>query len=225
MPVLSGERFGVSLAAGVAATLATAALTLPVLVPARATAPQDGPVAAAPAAAVGFALVAPPQFAPADPQGPAQDGAAPALHVQRAGAEIVIAAQGAQRTEVARLLATATGVDPHTAAAALAGSRPLTLHWRGTDAAEAWRLVLGNQTGHALQCVGLRCRLWLSGGLPDGAKGGGGGDGGANLPSALPLAQDADTEGAMHLDGDVGAGSEAAWAPTQPDPPGLFPTD
>lgn len=211
----SGERLGANLAAGVVATLATAVLTLPVLVPARATAPHDALPAAAPAAAVGFALVAPPQSAPADPQGPAQDGAAPALHVQRAGAEIVIAAQGAQRTEVARLLATATGVDPHAAAAALAGSRALTLHWRGTDAAEAWRLVLGSQTGHALQCVALRCRLWLSGGPP----------GGANAPSAPPMAQGADTEGAMPPGGDGGAESEAAWAPMQPDPPGLFPSD
>ncbi|MBX3638065.1 MAG: hypothetical protein KF683_22055 [Rubrivivax sp.] len=219
MSVRAGERLGASLAAGVVATLATAALTLPVLLPARATAPQDGPVAATPSGAVEFALVAPPQSAPADPQGPAQDGAAPALHVQRAGGEIVIAAQGAQRTEVARLLATATGVDPHAAAAALAGSRPLTLHWRGTDAAEAWRLVLGNQTGHALQCVALRCRLWLSGGLPDSAEGG------ANAPSAPPMAQGADTDGSMPPGGDGGAESEAAWAPTQPDPPGLFPSD
>ncbi|MBX3637698.1 MAG: hypothetical protein KF683_20190, partial [Rubrivivax sp.] len=100
--------------------------------------------------------------------------------------------------------------------------RPLTLHWRGTDAAEAWRLVLGSQTGHALQCVALRCRLWLSDGPPDGAKGA---EGGANMPSEPPMAQGAGTEGAMPSDGDSGAESEAAWAPMQPDPPGLFPRD
>ena len=43
----------------------------------------------------------------------------------------------------------------------LASAPPLTLQWRGRDAAEAWAQVLADDVGYALQCRAGRCRLWV----------------------------------------------------------------
>lgn len=209
---------------GAASWLAGAAVAL------AATAPMAMLSSHAPASAV--AAAPPPaqrwELTAMQPAVPAASASAPdqpstaeagQARVWRERHTIVVAARRASRAEVARQLAALTGVDPQRPSDLLRTDHPLTLHWRGTDAAEAWRLVLGSQTGHALQCVALRCRLWLSGGLPDGAEGG------ADVPAARPMAPAADPGGAMHPYGDGSTEPEAGWAPTQPDPPGLFPTD
>lgn len=222
-----GPDGAAALLVGIAVVLTTAA---PMAV--MSTHGRAGAAAAAPPSLLppprdaGAALAATPAAAlvEAAPPPGAQAGQA---RVWRERQTIVIAARQAPRAEVARQLAALTGVDPQRPAAVLHGARPLTLHWRGSDAAEAWRRVLGAQPGHALQCDGARCRLWLIA-QPAAAAARADHDGSVGAPPAADLdpATDRPPAEAGH-DGAADAGADdgppATWEPTQPDPPGLFP--
>lgn len=88
------------------------------------------------------------------------------LRLDPASGELHIQARRASRAALARQLAAITDgellvADP----GSLDTAGPLTLRWQGRDAQEAWQLLLGPAASHALQCEGLRCRVWLLGGV------------------------------------------------------------
>jgi hypothetical protein len=193
---------------------------------------DPAPVSASAAATREFGL--PPDNAPPLPAPPSDVAGTPAAsrpapaaagepsvqYVWRHGVAIVIAARAAPREAVARQLATLTGLAPLPASPQLAAARALTLHWQGTDAAQAWSLVLGSHTSHAVQCSELRCRLWLidspvSGPRPEAAA-----PPPASWPAEAPMQAEVDPPPAPTPD-DGGV----RWEPQQPDPPGLFPRD
>lgn len=217
---------------GAAALLVGTAVVLTTVAPMAVLSPHGpaGAAAATPAPLprweTGAALPATPAAAVVKPAPPSSPEAGQA-RVWRERHTIVIASRQAPRAEVARQLAALTGVDPQRPAAVLHGARPLTLHWRGSDAAEAWRRVLGAQAGHALQCDGARCRLWLIA-QPAAAAALVDPDGSVDAPPAAdldPVTDRLPAEAGHDGAADAGAddGPPPTWEPTQPDPPGLFP--
>lgn len=207
---------------GIAGALSAFAVAAVALAPAALLpAPAPAGPSAAPSTPM---LTAPPPAVMADRRASApqrQEHQADAPFVRRERAGLVIAAQSAPRAEVARQLAAATGEDPRAAAAALASARALTLHWQGRDAAEAWRLVLGDQASHALQCSAGRCRLWWAAALPPAdaveavpSRAWGEASGGAGARVAAPVETPDEVPDEVPV-------SE----PPMPDPPGLFPRE
>lgn len=210
------------------ALLACAAVALAATAPLAMLSTQApaGAAVAAPPAPRWELSAAPSGAASGRPSAPAEPGAADAAsaRVWRERHTIGVAARQASRAEVARQLAVLTGVDPQRPAEALHAAPPLTLHWRGSDAAEAWRQVLGVHADHAVQCDAGRCRLWL-----------------VHRPVTLARTRDAATadpppEDAAPAPADTaadtadGARNDTAQAPApgdprQPEPPGPFPVD
>jgi hypothetical protein len=93
---------------------------------------------------------------------PASVSASPrALNVVAHGGTITIDVQAASRWEAAQALARLTHTRLHEQPEALAQTRPLTLHWRGSDPAQAWALVLGAEVSHAQQCGAGQCEVWV----------------------------------------------------------------
>ncbi len=129
--------------------------------------------------------------------------AAATVEVRQDAGHWVIEVQRADRASVWQALAAASGST--LAAPAMAGGRPMTLQWRGARLEDAWRRVLRGDQGHALQCGPRHCRVWvlLAADRPAAA--------------AQPLAVTAPQPAAA-----VSAVS-AVWS--EPDPPGLFPSD
>lgn len=132
--------------------------------------------------------------------------AAPAgatVAVQHDGTHWVLQARRAEPAAVWQALAAASGST--LSAPATAGTRPLTLHWRGTRLHDAWQRVLGHGVNHALQCDRRRCRVWVLGPV-------------AAAPAVGPKAADAAPGNAAQPVVDPGD-------LRHPDPPGLFPDD
>lgn len=88
---------------------------------------------------------------------------APALVVDRRQGLWTIEAVNASRLDAAERLAQLSGVPLPAAAALLADTSPLELHWRGRELAEAWQAVIGPELNFALQCRVQQCRLWILG--------------------------------------------------------------
>jgi hypothetical protein len=87
----------------------------------------------------------------------------PTLSLNRLDRGWVIAASGASRLMAAQTFAQLSGSPLRGSVDALAGSRPLDLHWRGRDPAQAWRALLGSEVSYALQCDARRCQAWIIG--------------------------------------------------------------
>lgn len=85
----------------------------------------------------------------------------PTLNITREGAGWRIEAIGASRLDAARRWAQASGSPVLGNVALLAFTRPLHLRWRGHDAADGWRAVLGSEVNFATQCSVARCRVWI----------------------------------------------------------------
>jgi hypothetical protein len=75
-----------------------------------------------------------------------------------------IEAVAASRLEAAQRLASLNGVALRCAAASLARTPALDLHWQGRDAGAAWRALLGPAVNYALRCGARRCQAWIVGG-------------------------------------------------------------
>lgn len=87
----------------------------------------------------------------------------PSLNMARHGQGWHIAASGASRLAAAQSFAQLSGSPLRGHVDALAGSRPLELHWQGRDPAQAWRALLGSEVSYALQCDARRCQAWIIG--------------------------------------------------------------
>lgn len=85
--------------------------------------------------------------------------------VQRQEGHIVIAARAASRQAVANQLATLTGTQLLESPEHLGATKPITLDWRGVDAAEAWRQVLADHVSYGLRCGHDGCRVWITASL------------------------------------------------------------
>lgn len=100
----------------------------------------------------------------------------PSLNMARHGRGWHIAASGASRLVAAQSFAQLSGSPLRGHVGALAGSRPLDLHWQGRDPARAWRALLGSEVSYALQCDARRCQTWIIGtdatGTPAPSRGG-----------------------------------------------------
>ena len=111
----------------------------------------------------------------------------------------LIEAHGVTRQDLIQRLAQMTQAELHIAPGAMADATRLDLRWQGSDMAAAWQLLLGAAQPHAVQCDGMRCRVWV-------------------LPSLA--------ERAREPGGPNGAPEPATFTPPlQPDPPGLFPSE
>jgi hypothetical protein len=161
--VLLAACFGVLMATGAAAVVRW----LP-SGPSPAAEPDEPPVSAADPAD------APPSIEPidtdVDDEGPEPTTAAqpapatePTLSLNRLGQGWVIAASGASRLVAAQTFAQLSASPLRGSVDALAGSRPLDLHWQGRDPAQAWRALLGSEVSYALQCDARRCQAWIIG--------------------------------------------------------------
>lgn len=142
-----------------------------------------------------------------------------ALSVSLEAGEIRINAQGASRQSAAQQLAALTHAELLYTPDALAQAAPLTVNWRGRDAAEAWRVLLGPNASHALQCDQMSCRVWLVADQRAAAAR-------ASTSTSTPMHPVAPAAQAATLpSADVSAPASPATQTMQPDPPGLFPSE
>jgi hypothetical protein len=174
------------------------------------------------------------------PTPPIAASATTAVAIDPVSGELHIAVTRAARGDIARQLAALTGSELRIAnEALLEHGGPLTLHWQGRDAFEAWQLLLGASASHALQCEGLRCRVWL---LGDAAAAPGTAAAATAAPQTAPVQLAAAPPAATARPAAPAAapgGARKAPAQTlatapqqpprahvmQPDPPGLFPSE
>lgn len=89
--------------------------------------------------------------------------ATPTLNITREGRTWHIDATGVSRLLAAQTFAQLSGSPLRGSVDALAGSRPLDLHWQGRDPAHAWQALLGSELSYALQCDARRCQAWIVG--------------------------------------------------------------
>lgn len=89
--------------------------------------------------------------------------AAATLNISRHGRTWHIDATGVSRLLAAQTFAQLSGSPLRGSIDALAGSRPLDLHWQGRDPARAWQALLGSEVSYALQCDARRCQAWIVG--------------------------------------------------------------
>ena len=133
------------------------------------------------------------------------------------GGELHIDVQRTPRSELVRQLAMLTGAELRLGnGTQLDQASPLTLKWRGRDVSEAWQLVLGPSASHALQCVGLRCRVWLLSLAT------------ATGPAIASPARTQARQAPAHLATTPPASpppAAQALPPMRADPPGLFPSE
>ncbi|WP_341892845.1 hypothetical protein [Variovorax sp. YR752] len=87
--------------------------------------------------------------------------AATMLNIRRHGRSWHIDATGVSRLAAAQTFAQLSGSPLRGSIEALAGSRPLDLHWQGHDPAHAWQALLGSEVSYALQCDAHRCQAWI----------------------------------------------------------------
>ncbi len=100
----------------------------------------------------------PTQAAPVAPP-----AAASGLNIRRTAQGWRIDATGASRAQAALPLAALSATPVFGAEHLHESARPLHLHWQGSDLAQAWRAVFGDEFSHALQCQGQACRAWFFG--------------------------------------------------------------
>ncbi len=91
----------------------------------------------------------PTQAAPVAPP-----AAASGLNIRRTAQGWRIDATGASRAQAALPLAALSATPVFGAEHLHESARPLHLHWQGSDLAQAWRAVFGDEFSHALQCQG-----------------------------------------------------------------------
>jgi hypothetical protein len=83
------------------------------------------------------------------------------LAITRVGSKWCIDAVAASRLDAAQQLAQMSDTLLFGTPSSLAHSRPLDLHWEGTDLGVAWRAVLDGELNYAVQCQRDRCRAWM----------------------------------------------------------------
>ena len=168
-----------------------------------------------------------PLLVPAPPVVPA--AALREQRVERVGDAWVIDVAGVSRAQAAQRLAALTGGVLLERPELLAQTPALTLSWRGRDAGEAWRQLLGDEVGYAVQCAAQACRGWVLAPAERSAAAGAA----TGTVAVVAVAATAATAATAERNSRAALPSpqaiapsthEAAPAPMQPDPPGLFPS-
>jgi hypothetical protein len=83
--------------------------------------------------------------------------------IRRVGDAIEIALTAMPPGRAVQMLAQATGASVDGLDVLRPDMRPITLRWRGRDAAQAWQALLADDVSFAVRCGPRTCEVWLAG--------------------------------------------------------------